>query len=140
VQIPSPWGLRLLNYLDTGGRPDASSGRLDGLPLAALLVLSNFSLCPRENEPLVPTIGNSEKENSCSYSTQTRRLIYNFSRIPKASRPPLIPINRPINIEERDTATWSKFSKILLEELKMSNHGKRPSQQHHERLKPFVGY
>lgn len=49
VQTPSPCGLRLLNCSDIGERSD---GRL----LAALLVLLNFSLCPIEYEPFVPTI------------------------------------------------------------------------------------
>jgi hypothetical protein len=57
-------------------------------------------------------------EKSCSYSTRTWRLIYNFSRIPRVSRPPLIPINRLLNIEERHIATLSKLSKILFEGLK----------------------
>jgi hypothetical protein len=41
-----------------------------------------------------------------------------FSGIPRASRPLLISINRPLNIEERHTATYSKFREKLLEGLK----------------------
>jgi hypothetical protein len=58
MRTPSPCGLRLLNCSDTGGHSDASSGRPDGCPFASLLVLSNFSLCPREHKPLVSTLKN----------------------------------------------------------------------------------
>jgi hypothetical protein len=42
----------------------------------------------------------SKKEKSCSYSTRTKRLIYDFSRIFRASRVPLIPTNSHLIIEE----------------------------------------
>jgi hypothetical protein len=56
-------------------------------------------------DPFSTWIGGLEKEKTCSYSTRTRRVIYDVARIPRASRPLLIPINRPLNIEERHTAT-----------------------------------
>jgi hypothetical protein len=51
-------------------------------------------------------------------STRTRKLTYDFPKISRTSRVLLIPINKPLNIEEREIDTKSKFSKILLEGLK----------------------
>jgi hypothetical protein len=57
------------------------------------------------NSPFSPWIGNSEKEKCCPSPTRIKGLIYDLSGIPRASGPPLIPINRPLSIEERQTAT-----------------------------------
>jgi hypothetical protein len=46
----------------------------------------------------------SEKEKTCNYSIWTRRPICNYSRISRASRASLIPINRPLTFEEKDTS------------------------------------
>jgi hypothetical protein len=43
----------------------------------------------------------SENEKTCNYSIWTRRPIYNCSRISRASRASLIPINRSITFEEK---------------------------------------
>jgi hypothetical protein len=51
----------------------------------------------------------SEKENTCNYSIWTRRPIYNFSRISRAS---LIPINRPLTFEEKDTQALRKNQEL----------------------------
>jgi len=40
----------------------------------------------------------------CHSPTWTRRIISVFSRIPRASRVLLIPINKPLNIEEKHTS------------------------------------
>jgi hypothetical protein len=51
----------------------------------------------------------SEKEKTCNYSIWTRRPIYNFSRISRAS---IIPINRPLAFEEKDTQALRKNQRL----------------------------
>jgi hypothetical protein len=50
-------------------------------------------------------LGIQKRKKGCPSPTRTKGLIYDFSRIRMAFRPPLIPINRHLNIEERHTAT-----------------------------------
>jgi hypothetical protein len=53
----------------------------------------------------------SENEKTCNYSIWTRRPIYNCSRISRASRASLIPINRPLTFEEKYTQALRKNQK-----------------------------
>jgi hypothetical protein len=50
----------------------------------------------------------SEKKKICNYSIWTRSLIYNCSRISRASRASLIPINRLLTFEKNDTQALRK--------------------------------
>jgi hypothetical protein len=50
----------------------------------------------------------SEKEKTCNYSIWTRRLIYNYSMISRASRASLILINRPPTFEKKYTQALRK--------------------------------
>jgi hypothetical protein len=50
----------------------------------------------------------SEKEKTRNYSIRTRRLIYNCSRISRASKASLIPINRHLTFEEKYTQALRK--------------------------------
>jgi hypothetical protein len=54
----------------------------------------------------------SEKEKTCNYSIWTRRPVYNCSRIFKASRASLIPINRPLAFEEKYTQDLRKNQRL----------------------------
>jgi hypothetical protein len=54
----------------------------------------------------------SEKEKTCNYSIWTRRPIYNCSRISRASRAFLIPINRPLTFEEKYTQSLRKNQRL----------------------------
>jgi hypothetical protein len=54
----------------------------------------------------------SEKEKTCNYSIWTRRPIYNCSRISRASRSSLIPINRPPAFEEKHTQALRKNQRL----------------------------
>jgi hypothetical protein len=54
----------------------------------------------------------SEKEKTCNYSILTRRPIYNCSRISRASRASLIPINRPLTFEEKYTQILKKNQRL----------------------------
>jgi hypothetical protein len=54
----------------------------------------------------------SEKEKTCTYPILTRRPIYNCSRIFRASRASLIPINRPLTFEEKDTQALRKNQRL----------------------------
>jgi hypothetical protein len=42
-----------------------------------------------------------ENEKTCNYSIFSRRSIYNYSGISRASKASLIPINRPLTFEEK---------------------------------------
>jgi hypothetical protein len=53
----------------------------------------------------------SEKEKTCNYFIWTRRPIYNCSRISRASRASLIPINRPLTFEEKIHTSFEEESK-----------------------------
>jgi len=50
----------------------------------------------------------SEKKNTCNYSIWTRSPICNCSRISRASRASLIPINKPLAFEEKHTQALKK--------------------------------
>jgi hypothetical protein len=50
----------------------------------------------------------SEKKKTCNYSIWTRKPICNCSRISRASRASLIPINRPLAFEGKDTGALKK--------------------------------
>jgi hypothetical protein len=54
----------------------------------------------------------SEKEKTCNYSIWTRRPIYNCSRISRASRASLIPINMPLTFEEKCTQALRKNQRL----------------------------
>jgi hypothetical protein len=54
----------------------------------------------------------SEKEKTCTYSIWTRRTIYNCSRISRASKASLTPINRPLTFEEKYTQALRKNQMI----------------------------
>jgi hypothetical protein len=51
-------------------------------------------------------------KKTCNYSIWTRRPIYNCSRISRASRASLIPINRPLAFEEKHTQTLRKNQRL----------------------------
>jgi hypothetical protein len=53
-----------------------------------------------------------EKKKTCNYSIWTRRPIYNCSKISKSSRASLIPINRPLTFEEKDTHDLRKNQRL----------------------------
>jgi len=59
----------------------------------------------------------SEKEKTCTYSISTSRPIYNFSRIPRAFRASVIPLNRPITFEEKKHKLRKKNWRLLQEEF-----------------------
>jgi hypothetical protein len=65
--------------------------------------------------PFSTWIGISDNEKNCSYSTRTKRPIYNFSRIPMASRVALILINMPLTIEKKNTQALGKNQMLLQE-------------------------
>jgi hypothetical protein len=74
--------------------------RSSALPLGS-------SACERTvhgRSPISVWIGISEKERGFIYSTRTREPIYDFSRIPRASRASLTPINRSLTFEEKKTS------------------------------------
>jgi hypothetical protein len=50
-----------------------------------------------------------EKEKTCNYSIWTRRPIYNCSKISRAS---LIPINRPLTVEEKYTQSLKNNQRL----------------------------
>jgi hypothetical protein len=54
----------------------------------------------------------SEKGKTCTYSILTRRPIYNCSRIFRASRASLIPINRPLTFEEKEKQALRKNQRL----------------------------
>jgi hypothetical protein len=59
----------------------------------------------------------SEKEKTCTYFILTRSPIYNFYRIPRASRAFLIPINRHLIFEEKTHKLGKKNWRLLQEEF-----------------------
>jgi hypothetical protein len=54
----------------------------------------------------------SEKKNTCNYSIWTRSPICHYSRISRASRASLTPINRPLAFEEKDTLALRKNQRL----------------------------
>jgi len=54
----------------------------------------------------------SEKKNTCNYSIWTRSPICNCSRISRASRASLIPINRHLAFEEKHTQPLKKNQRL----------------------------